>query len=722
MAKGHIFLSYARRDGRQHAERIQTFLQQNNHKVFLDTDEIPGGADWTKKLDDAIVEVQAVVAILSDGSYHSPICRAEIAQAHHENKRIIPIRAHKDAKPPLTLAALNRLDLFLDGDEAKTLGQLLSALGDSPTDTAKEADDAPYTKEGIDQRMAACRATWPQRTYNFIDRARPMAALRRALLAEKDTQRVGLSAVNGQGGIGKTALARAICEDPNIQRAFPDGILWATIGQTKQDLTQTLRRMARALGLDTKEGYETEDDARQSLLTALDSRAVLLILDDIWDGAHLQPFLTEAQRCRTLFTTRSRGIVAETNAEPVPLQRMERGEALAMLESRAGRKDPDHEKLAQRLSYLPKALEIAAVHLQKGKSAEQFLKKYKRISKITKGFRDKDRDDNLAVCLTCSLDEIDEDVRELFFTIGIFPDDVLVPESVLAKLWPKMSDLDADDAEQLSEEFANWALYDRILDENGSPQIQFHDLLHEYAGEQIDEAKTHQALLDAYYPNGKRWWDTPDDGYLYAYLGRHLSAAGREDEYKQLLLEYPWIRARVEAGQVAPLFAEYDPFTESRSHRLVQSAVRQSAHVLGRDPGQLPQQALGRSLGQTDEALQAICTTARSAGVPPWLEPLRPTLEPAGSPLLATLEGHSDSVNSVAVTPDGQRAVSASYDQTLRVWDLASGRTIAVFTADAPLYSVAIAPDGRHIFAGDSRENVHFLLFHPAEDAEASTA
>ena len=44
---------------------------------------------------------------------------------------------------------------------------------------------------------------------------------------------------------------------------------------------------------------------------------------------------------------------------------------------------------------------------------------------------------------------------------------------------------------------------------------------------------------------------------------------------------------------------------------------------------------------------------------------------------LRTLEGHSDSVNGVAVTPDGKRAVSASWDNTLKVWDLESGARAA---------------------------------------------
>ena len=48
-----------------------------------------------------------------------------------------------------------------------------------------------------------------------------------------------------------------------------------------------------------------------------------------------------------------------------------------------------------------------------------------------------------------------------------------------------------------------------------------------------------------------------------------------------------------------------------------------------------------------------------------------------------TLEGHSGWVNGVALTLDG-RAVSASGDKTLKVWDLDAGLLIATFTCDAP--------------------------------------
>jgi WD40 repeat protein len=43
----------------------------------------------------------------------------------------------------------------------------------------------------------------------------------------------------------------------------------------------------------------------------------------------------------------------------------------------------------------------------------------------------------------------------------------------------------------------------------------------------------------------------------------------------------------------------------------------------------------------------------------------------------ATLEGHTASVYSVALTSDGTRAVSGSDDNTVRVWDVASGQCTA---------------------------------------------
>ena len=81
---------------------------------------------------------------------------------------------------------------------------------------------------------------------------------------------------------------------------------------------------------------------------------------------------------------------------------------------------------------------------------------------------------------------------------------------------------------------------------------------------------------------------------------------------------------------------------------------------------------------------------------------------------LGTLTGHSRGISAVAVTPDGRRAVSASDDQTLKVWDLESGELVVTFSGDGAIYACAVAPDGgcpedSIIVAGDRSGRVHFL-------------
>ena len=44
---------------------------------------------------------------------------------------------------------------------------------------------------------------------------------------------------------------------------------------------------------------------------------------------------------------------------------------------------------------------------------------------------------------------------------------------------------------------------------------------------------------------------------------------------------------------------------------------------------------------------------------------------------VATLEGHSGTVMSVAISPDGRRVVSGSKDKTLKVWDIETGECMA---------------------------------------------
>jgi WD40 repeat protein len=90
---------------------------------------------------------------------------------------------------------------------------------------------------------------------------------------------------------------------------------------------------------------------------------------------------------------------------------------------------------------------------------------------------------------------------------------------------------------------------------------------------------------------------------------------------------------------------------------------------------------------------------------------------------LRTLEGHTDEVNAVAVTPDGRYAVSASEDESLKVWDLERGISVATWVGETGRFSACtLASDGATVVAGDESGYVHFLRLEGVESAAAQLA
>lgn len=72
--------------------------------------------------------------------------------------------------------------------------------------------------------------------------------------------------------------------------------------------------------------------------------------------------------------------------------------------------------------------------------------------------------------------------------------------------------------------------------------------------------------------------------------------------------------------------------------------------------------------------------------------------------LIHNLQGHSDSIRSIAFSPDGKILASGSYDKTIKLWNVGTGREIYTFQGHSDsVYSVAFSPDGK-ILASGSRD------------------
>jgi WD40 repeat protein len=69
--------------------------------------------------------------------------------------------------------------------------------------------------------------------------------------------------------------------------------------------------------------------------------------------------------------------------------------------------------------------------------------------------------------------------------------------------------------------------------------------------------------------------------------------------------------------------------------------------------------------------------------------------------------GHKDTVLSVAVTPDGKYVLSASADKTVRLWELATGKEVRRFMGHrSEVNSVAVTPDGKYVVSGSGDKTV----------------
>src|SRR5260370_29679915 len=68
----------------------------------------------------------------------------------------------------------------------------------------------------------------------------------------------------------------------------------------------------------------------------------------------------------------------------------------------------------------------------------------------------------------------------------------------------------------------------------------------------------------------------------------------------------------------------------------------------------------------------------------------------------ATLKGHTDTVESLAISPDGKTLASGSADNSVKLWDVATGQNTTTLKEEAPYLwrSVAFSPDGKTLASG----------------------
>jgi WD40 repeat protein len=78
--------------------------------------------------------------------------------------------------------------------------------------------------------------------------------------------------------------------------------------------------------------------------------------------------------------------------------------------------------------------------------------------------------------------------------------------------------------------------------------------------------------------------------------------------------------------------------------------------------------------------------------------------EKSGTQIVATFKGHTEPVYSVTFTPDGKYLATGSFDNTIKLWELANGKEAKTYGGpnghQKMVMCVAISPDGQLLASG----------------------
>jgi len=357
---------------------------------------------------------------------------------------------------------------------------LAEELGIEPGPELRRLEEAVLRHEVPSPAAAAVTRTLPRDIASFTGRG---AELRRLLgdvaAAAACGGVVGICAIGGMAGIGKTTLA--VHAAHQLARQFPDGQLFLplhahTPGQRPVDPADALASLLLAAGIGAGQipvGMEARAARWRDYLAG---KKVLLVLDDAAGHEQVRPLLPGTAGSLVLVTSRRR-LAALEDAAVISLGTLAPDEAVALLTRLSGRPDLDAGnagvgEVTRLCGYLPLAIGMLASQLHQHPAwttaglAADLAAARDRLAVM--------RAENLSVAAAFDLSYADltPDQRRLFRRLGLHPGPDIDAHAAAA--------LDGTTTEAARRGLAG--LYDQHLITEPAPgRYRLHDLLREHA-------------------------------------------------------------------------------------------------------------------------------------------------------------------------------------------------------------------------------------------------
>jgi WD40 repeat protein len=692
-----VFISYSRRDGLDFARRLQTLLEAEGLSLYRDLNDLEGAEDWWRQVESAIRSVEHVVLVLTPGALSSTYVAREWKLARQEGRKVSPVTgpgALDFSHLPRWMSRANRHDIDIAESRARLVQVLKGPAGEKRV---------PFMADALPD--------------GFVARPEEFDRLKRTLLDAPGEFVAITAALRGAGGYGKTALANALCHDSAIQDAFSDGILRVTLGERPDDLVGRIADLIETI-TGARPGFQSIDAAKVALADALDDRRCLLVIDDAWRVQDLAPFLHRGPRNQTtrLVTTRDDRVLPP-GATHITVDAMKPGEALELLSHGipvpiAAAVRSRLAALAARLGEWPLLLGLAngvvRARIARGARTMDGLDYAERAIAqrgISTAFLPDDRDSRRRTAwgaLEISLEQLAADERIRFAELGVFVEDAEIPTAVAIGLWQRTAGLSPLDGEDLLARLAGLSLLWEL--DLGRGVLRLHDVVRTMLRENLIKGRL--AELDRVVVQHFREASHGDlagvtDVYGLRHLLAHLIGAGEAEAACTLLGEPRWLSNKLQGLGIQSLLYDYTRLWHcDAAVDLIGAALTLAAPALARDPRELAPQLLARLAPSDAVGLEGFLARIKSVLSRATLVPTRPTFTPPG-PELRRFEGHQHWITCVTVVGDGQRALSASHDRTIRLWDLESGTELRRLEGHEDSVShVTVLGDGRRVLSG----------------------
>jgi len=176
-------------------------------------------------------------------------------------------------------------------------------------------------------------------------------------------------ALYGLPGVGKTALATVTAHDLGIREKFPDGVLWAGLGQSGS-VFAALGTWQQALGIRTEQAAVAADTAgfARVIQDHIAGRRMLLVIDGVWDEATIGAFRIGSSGSAHLVTTPFPSIANRTALDAIEVKGLEPRPATEFLRHIAPRatmlSDAAAGELVRHFGGLPLGIRLLGLHLQ----------------------------------------------------------------------------------------------------------------------------------------------------------------------------------------------------------------------------------------------------------------------------------------------------------------------------------------------------------------------